>query len=103
MVQRAPRVSSTGHFDLSPRTAAVIGLGNVAMDVVRILAKSPDALATTDLAASALAALRDSQLHTIHVIGRRGPVQAACTTPELRELGELDDVDVDSRPTRSGA
>ena len=81
-------------FDLSPRTAAVIGLGNVAMDVVRILAKSPDALATTDLAAHALAALRDSQLHTIHVIGRRGPMQAACTTPELRELGELDNVDV---------
>ena len=81
-------------FDLSPRAAAVIGLGNVAMDVVRILAKSPDALATTDLAAHALAALHHSQLHTIHIIARRGPVQAACTTPELRELGEIDDVDV---------
>ncbi|MES2125004.1 MAG: FAD-dependent oxidoreductase [Gemmatimonadota bacterium] len=81
-------------FDLSQREAAVIGLGNVAMDVTRILAKSADALATTDLAAHALAALRNSQLHTIHVIGRRGPVQAACTTPELRELGELEGVDV---------
>lgn len=81
-------------FDLSQRAAAVIGLGNVAMDVTRILAKSPDALATTDLAADALAALRDSRLDTIHIIGRRGPVQAACTTPELRELGELEGVDV---------
>ncbi|MEP6590616.1 MAG: FAD-dependent oxidoreductase [Gemmatimonadota bacterium] len=81
-------------FDLTQREAAVIGLGNVAMDVTRILAKSADALATTDLAAHALTALRDARLEVIHVIGRRGPVQAACTTPELRELGELDGVDV---------
>lgn len=81
-------------FDLSYRAAAIIGLGNVAMDVARILVKSPDALATTDLAAHALAALRDSRLDTLHIVGRRGPVQAACTTPELRELGELEGVDV---------
>lgn len=85
-------------FDLAHRAAVVIGLGNVAMDVTRILAKSPDALATTDLARHALAALRDSQLHTIHLVGRRGPVQAACTTPELRELGELEGVDVIVNP-----
>ncbi|MES2304498.1 MAG: FAD-dependent oxidoreductase [Gemmatimonadota bacterium] len=81
-------------FDLTQRAAAIIGLGNVAMDVTRILAKSSDALATTDLAAHALAALRDTRLETLHIIGRRGPVQAACTTPELRELGEIEGVDV---------
>ncbi len=81
-------------FDLTQSAVAVIGIGNVAMDVTRILAKSPDALATTDLAAHALAALRTSAIRTIHVIARRGAAQAACTTPELRELGELDGVDV---------
>lgn len=81
-------------FDLTQSAAAVIGIGNVAMDVTRILAKSPDALATTDLASHALAALRNSAIRTIHVIARRGAAQAACTTPELRELGELEGVDV---------
>ncbi len=82
------------HFDLTTESAAVIGIGNVAMDVTRILAKDPDALAPTDLATHALAALRASRIRTVHVIARRGPVQAACTTPELRELGELQGVDV---------
>lgn len=81
-------------FDLSTESAAVIGIGNVAMDVTRILAESPDVLATTDLASHALAVLQHSQIRTIFVIARRGPVQAACTTPELKELGALDDVDV---------
>ncbi|MES1259829.1 MAG: FAD-dependent oxidoreductase, partial [Gemmatimonadota bacterium] len=81
-------------FDLSQRACAVIGIGNVAMDVVRILASSADHLATTDLAQHALVALRDSSLKEFHIIARRGPVQAACTTPELRELGELDGVDI---------
>ena len=81
-------------FDLSQRAVAVVGIGNVAMDVVRILASSPDHLATTDLAPHALDALRNANLQEIHIIARRGPVQAACTTPELRELGELDGVDV---------
>lgn len=81
-------------FDLSQPSVAVIGIGNVAMDVTRILAKSPDVLATTDLAAHALAALRESAVRDIHLIARRGVVQAACTTPELRELGELEGVDV---------
>lgn len=81
-------------FDLTQSAAAVIGIGNVAMDVTRILAKSPDTLATTDLAAHALEALRTSSIRTIHVIARRGAAQAACTTPELRELGELEGVDV---------
>ena len=81
-------------FDLTQREVAVVGIGNVAMDVARILAKPPQLLAATDLADHALQALATSQVQTIHIVARRGPVQAACTTPELRELGELDGVDV---------
>lgn len=81
-------------FDLTPRAAAVVGIGNVTMDAVRILARAPDHLATTDLAMHALEALRGADLAELHILARRGPVQAACTTPELRELGELEDVDV---------
>jgi ferredoxin--NADP+ reductase len=81
-------------FDLTQREVAVVGIGNVAMDVARILAKPVSALATTDLADHALAALAASRVETIHLVARRGPVQAACTTPELRELGELEGVDV---------
>jgi ferredoxin--NADP+ reductase len=82
------------HFDLATSAAAVVGLGNVAMDVTRVLAADPKEFEATDLAFSALTALRGSRLKTVHVIGRRGPVQAAFTTPELRELGELEQVDV---------
>ena len=82
------------HFDLSQPEAAIVGIGNVAMDVARILAKPVRDLAATDLADHALAALGASSVQTVHVVARRGPVQAACTTPELRELGELDGVDV---------
>jgi ferredoxin--NADP+ reductase len=81
-------------FDLTQRAAAVVGIGNVTMDTVRILARAPDHLATTDLALHALDALRDANLSELHILARRGPVQAACTTPELRELGELGGVDV---------
>jgi ferredoxin--NADP+ reductase len=81
-------------FDLTQRAAAVVGIGNVTMDAVRILARAPDHLATTDLAVHALEALRDARLAELHILARRGPVQAACTTPELRELGELEGVDV---------
>lgn len=81
-------------FDLSQTSAAVIGLGNVAMDVVRILSRRPEELATTDIAEHAARALAASKVRTVHVIGRRGPVQGAFTTPELRELGELPGVDV---------
>ena len=81
-------------FDLGAEAAAVIGLGNVAMDVTRILARRADELAATDIADEAVEALRASRLRTIHVLGRRGPVQGAFTTPELRELGELEGVDV---------
>lgn len=82
------------HFDLTQGEVAVVGIGNVAMDVARILAKPTSLLAATDLADHALQALAASQVHTIHLVARRGPVQAACTTPELRELGELEGVEV---------
>jgi ferredoxin--NADP+ reductase len=81
-------------FDLSRSAAAVIGIGNVTMDAVRILARAADHLATTDLATHALKALRGANLSELHIFARRGPAQAACTTPELRELGELEGVDV---------
>lgn len=82
------------HFDLSQESVAVIGNGNVAMDVVRILAKTPEELIETDIADYALEALRHSRVKHIYVLGRRGPAQAAYTNPELKELGELADADV---------
>lgn len=85
---------AAAQFDLTQGEVAVVGIGNVAMDVARILAKPTSVLAGTDLADHALQALAASQVHTIHLVARRGPVQAACTTPELRELGELEGVDV---------
>ena len=81
-------------FDLGVEHAVVIGMGNVAMDVARILASSVPELAPTDLAAHALEALGASRIRTIHILGRRGPVQAAFTNPELKELGELADADI---------
>jgi len=85
-------------FDLSQEAAAVVGVGNVAMDVTRILASDPEELARTDITAHALAALRESRVRTIYLLGRRGPAQAAFTNPELRELGELALADVVVRP-----
>lgn len=85
-------------FDLSAEQAAVVGNGNVAMDLARILASPPEALAATDIAEHALEALAASRIRTIHVLGRRGPAQAAFTNKELRELGEIPDVDVIVRP-----
>jgi len=81
-------------FDLSQEVAAVIGVGNVAMDVARILAKTVDELKVTDIAGHALDALAESKVREIYVIGRRGPTQAAFTTPEIKEMGELEDCDV---------
>jgi ferredoxin--NADP+ reductase len=75
-------------------TAVVVGIGNVAMDVARVLGRGGDDLATTDIADDALAVLRRSRIRDIHVVARRGPVQAACTPPELRELGEIEGVRV---------
>jgi ferredoxin--NADP+ reductase len=76
--------------DLSCEAAAVVGIGNVAMDVARILARSADDLAATDIADHALEVLRGSRVRDVYVLARRGPVQAKCSPPELKELGEIE-------------
>lgn len=81
-------------FDLSGARAVVVGNGNVAMDLARILASPVEALAQTDIAEHALRALGGSRIREIIVLGRRGPAQAAFSTKELRELGEIPNVDV---------
>jgi len=85
-------------FDLSQERAAVVGVGNVAADVARILSRTPEELAATDVADYALEALSASRIREVHVLGRRGPAQAAFTNPEVRELGELTGADVTARP-----
>lgn len=80
-------------FDLSQETAVVVGQGNVAMDVARILCKTPQELKNTDMTAYALEALAQSKIKIVHLIGRRGPVQAAFTPAEMKEMGELLDCD----------
>jgi ferredoxin--NADP+ reductase len=81
-------------FDLSATRAVVIGNGNVALDVARMLTLSHEELAVTDIADHALHALDASSIREIVVVGRRGPAQAAFTNPELLELGELAEADV---------
>ncbi len=81
-------------FDLTSPRAVVIGNGNVALDVARMLALAPDELAVTDCADHAIDALRRSAVDEIVVLGRRGPAQAAFTNPELRELADLELADV---------
>jgi ferredoxin--NADP+ reductase len=81
-------------FDLSAERAVVIGNGNVALDVARMLTLSHEELAVTDIADHALHALDASKVREIVVVGRRGPAQAAFTNPELLELGELADAEV---------
>ncbi len=78
-------------FDLSSERAVIIGQGNVAADVARILSKTVDELKHTDIAEHALDVLAKSGIREIHVIGRRGPAQAKFTGKELREFGELAD------------
>lgn len=80
-------------FDLSQDVAVIIGQGNVAIDVCRILAKTVDELKHTDIAEHALDALAESRIREIHLVGRRGPAQAKFTNKEFRELGELADCD----------
>jgi ferredoxin--NADP+ reductase len=76
-------------FDLSSERAVVIGNGNVAIDVARILARTEDELAPTDITEQSTAAIVASSITDIVMLGRRGPVQASFTPPELKELGEL--------------
>ncbi|GAA1706724.1 FAD-dependent oxidoreductase [Nonomuraea bangladeshensis] len=85
-------------FTLDSPEVAVIGVGNVAVDVVRILAKTADELSRTDVPHDVLQRLSESQVKAIHMIGRRGPEHAKFTLKELRELGELDNADVVVRP-----
>ena len=83
--------------DVSSGRAVVVGNGNVALDVARILVTDPDVLATTDIADHALKSLHDRGVEEVLIVGRRGPLQAPFTTLELRELGDLEglgDVDV---------
>jgi ferredoxin/flavodoxin---NADP+ reductase len=80
--------------DLSGTRAVVVGNGNVALDVARILVTDPDALALTDIADHALRSLRGCAVEEVVILGRRGPLQTAFTTLELRELADLDGVDV---------
>ncbi len=76
-------------FDLSFEAAVVVGQGNVAMDVSRILSKTVDELKQTDIAQHALDVLAKSKIKEVHLIGRRGPIQAAFTPAEIKEFGEL--------------
>jgi ferredoxin--NADP+ reductase len=85
-------------FDLSVERAAVVGVGNVAIDVARILVRTPEELAKTDIADYALDALRHSRITEVFLLGRRGPAQAAFTNPEVKEVGEMADADVIVRP-----
>src|SRR5699024_487968 len=89
-----------GHPDV-PRTwpleaqqVAVLGAGNVALDVARMLAKHPDDLVSTEIPANVEAGLRENPLTDVHIFGRRGPAQVKFTPLELRELGQVPDVDV---------
>jgi ferredoxin--NADP+ reductase len=81
-------------FDLSQERVAIVGVGNVAIDVARILCLSPKELEATDMADYAIEALSRSAVREVHLLGRRGPAQAAFTNPEVKELGELAEADV---------
>ena len=90
-----------GHPDVAPdlfrldaETVVVVGAGNVAGDVARMLARTPDELRATDVPEQVLATFAGSAVRDVHLVARRGPVQAKFTTRELRELGELAGADV---------
>ena len=82
-------------FDLNVERAVVIGNGNVALDVARMLALTPEELSPTDTTDPAIEAIGRSTLREIVIVGRRGPAQASWTTQELKEMGELAGADVD--------
>ncbi|AXQ31077.1 FAD-dependent oxidoreductase [Solimonas sp. K1W22B-7] len=87
------------NFDLSTQRAVVVGNGNVALDVARILLSAPDSLASTDIADHALQALRASSVREVVLVGRRGPLHAAFGAAELEEIADLPDVDIIVDPT----
>ncbi|MFF3331689.1 FAD-dependent oxidoreductase [Streptomyces sp. NPDC002888] len=86
--------AGAGRFVLEARSAVVVGVGNVAVDVTRMLARGATELSPTDMPQEALTALAASRVTEIQMAGRRGPSQARFTTKELRELGALPDTDV---------
>ncbi|NED99353.1 NADP oxidoreductase [Phytoactinopolyspora halotolerans] len=95
----------TGHPDAPKitlpddlRSAVVIGAGNVALDVARLLARDPDELVGTSMPRPVVDAFKASTLTDVHLVARRGPAQAKFTSPELREIGKLDGVDVVVEP-----
>jgi ferredoxin--NADP+ reductase len=81
-------------FDFSQERIAVVGVGNVAIDVARILSLSHEELAKTDMADYAIEALSQSKIKEVYLLGRRGAAQAAFTTPEVKELDEMEESDV---------
>jgi ferredoxin--NADP+ reductase len=81
-------------FDLSQKAVAVVGVGNVAVDVCRILCRTREELERTDIADYALDAIAASNIETVYMLGRRGPAQAAFTNPEAKELGEMEGADI---------
>jgi ferredoxin--NADP+ reductase len=85
-------------FDLSAERAAVVGVGNVAIDVARILCRTREELLATDIADYALEALSRSNIKEVYLLGRRGPAQAAFTNPEIKEVGEMLGADVFTLP-----
>lgn len=86
------------HVDLESKNIAVIGMGNVALDVARILAKSSEELHPSDISTLALDSLRHSKVQNIYIIGRRSAAHAKWTFPELKEMGELAEADIVVNP-----
>lgn len=85
-------------FDFSGKRVVIVGVGNVAVDVARILSLTRGEMQKTDIADYALEKLAESEIREIQVLGRRGPAQAAFTNPELRELENLEDADLLTLP-----
>lgn len=81
-------------FDLSKPAVAIVGVGNVAVDVARILCRTVDELKNSDIADHAMEALAKSQVQRVYMLGRRGPAQAAFSLPELKELGKMEGAQV---------
>jgi ferredoxin--NADP+ reductase len=82
-------------FNLKSSSAAVIiGQGNVALDIARIILKTTEDLSKTDISSSALESLKDSSIKDVYLVGRRGPLQIACTDKELAEFGDIENLDV---------
>jgi len=84
-------------YDLQVERAAVVGVGNVAIDVARLLSLSRAELLASDAASYAVEALSNSKIKEVYLLGRRGPAQAAFTNPEIKEVGELEEADILTR------